>query len=139
MRNPSHGLARFSLGRGAHPQLMALSTRADRPLDWLRAGQAMQRAVLVGARYGVSASFLAQPLQLADMRAHLAGVPPQREWPWRWPQTEIPQLVLRVGCADPAGPGAAEQHDRYPRVLDLRSGLPREVVLPRRLRPAEAA
>jgi hypothetical protein len=36
------------------PQLMALSTADDRPLDWLRAGQALQRALLTGTRYSLS-------------------------------------------------------------------------------------
>jgi hypothetical protein len=112
-----------------HPQLMALSTDDDRPLDWLRAGQALQHALLTGTRYsmsatsgrsdryrvplayrtsdwhpfrpprgvppgyGVTASFLTQSLELADLRR----LP--RRWPWRWYYNEIPQVVLRVGFA----------------------------------------
>ena len=112
-----------------HPQLMALSTDDDRPLDWLRAGQALQHALLTGTRYsmsatsgrsdryrvsldyrmsdwhpfrrprgvppgyGVTASFLTQSLELADLRR----LP--RRWPWRWAYNEIPQVVLRVGFA----------------------------------------
>ena len=108
------------------PQLMSLSTDDDRPLDWLRAGQALQRALLTGTRYsmslgsgrsdryrvsfkhelsdwrprprlpagyGVTASFLTQSLELADLR----GRP--RRWPWRWYYDEVPQMVLRVGFA----------------------------------------
>ncbi len=106
-----------------HPQLMALSTEDDRPLDWLRAGQALQHALLTATRfsmsspdgrsrryrvslrygvpsrssvlvpsgYGVTASFLSQSLELAD----LTGSP--RRWPWHWYYPEVPQLVLRVG------------------------------------------
>jgi nitroreductase len=48
------------------PQLMLLTTRRDRPLDWLRAGQALQHALLVATRYGVSTSFLTQPLEMYD-------------------------------------------------------------------------
>lgn len=110
-----------------HPQLMALSTEDDRPLDWLRAGQALQHALLTATRfsmsppnggsgryrvslkygtwgpsrsrllvpagYGVTASFLSQSLELAD----LTGCP--RRWPWHWYYPEVPQLVLRVGFA----------------------------------------
>jgi len=110
-----------------HPQLMALSTDDDRPLDWLRAGQALQRALLTATRfsmstpngrsrryrvslaygnwgpsrsrllvpagYGVTASFLSQSLELAD----LTDLP--RRWPWHWYYPEVPQLVLRVGFA----------------------------------------
>jgi len=48
------------------PQLMLLSTRHNEPLDWLRAGQALQHALLEATRYGVSASFLTQPFELRD-------------------------------------------------------------------------
>lgn len=111
------------------PQLMALSTDDDRPLDWLRAGQALQHALLTGTRYsmsgasgrsdryrvslkygmsdwhplrrvprvpapyGVTASFLTQSLELADLRRR------PRRWPWRWYYNEVPQMVLRVGFA----------------------------------------
>jgi hypothetical protein len=136
----SSPLARVKRRRGAQPQLMTLSTRADRPLDWLRAGQAMQRALLIGARYGVSASFLTQPLQLADVQASLAGAERDRGWPWKWPLSEVPQAVLRVGAADPAGASAAQQDEqRFPEVLDLRGGLPRQVLSLRHLAPSEAA
>ncbi len=36
------------------PQLMVLSTDDDEILDWLRAGQALQHAILTGTRYSVS-------------------------------------------------------------------------------------
>ena len=55
------------------PQLMVLSTDGDRPLDWLRAGQALQHALLTATRYGVSASFLTQPLELHDARSRQGG------------------------------------------------------------------
>ena len=50
-----------------HPQLMMLFTDRDDPADWLRAGQALQRALLTATSLGVSASFLTQPLELADL------------------------------------------------------------------------
>jgi nitroreductase len=52
------------------PQLMLLSTRHNQPLDWLRAGQALQHVLLTATRYGVSASFLTQPFELRDHDAH---------------------------------------------------------------------
>ena len=55
------------------PQLMMLSTDSDRPLDWLHAGQALQHALLTATRYGVSASFLTQPLELHDARSLRGG------------------------------------------------------------------
>ena len=45
-------LAPFQNSR--HTQLMALSTDDDRPLDWLRAGEALQHALLNGTRYSMS-------------------------------------------------------------------------------------
>jgi hypothetical protein len=38
-----------------HMQLLALDTDDDRPLDWLRAGEALQRALLNGTRFSMSA------------------------------------------------------------------------------------
>jgi hypothetical protein len=126
--------------RTTPPQLMALSTRGDRPLDWLNAGQAVQRAMLVGARYGASVSFLSQPLQLADIRASRAGDPAPRQWQWKWPFSEVPQLGLRVGYTGAAEPGTAERLGvRDPEVFDLRGGQPRRVQLPDRRKPFEAA
>ena len=52
------------------PQLMLLSTKRNQPLDWLRAGQALQHALLTATRYGVSASFLTQPFELRDHDVH---------------------------------------------------------------------
>jgi hypothetical protein len=37
------------------PQLLALSTGDDQPVDWLRAGQAMERAILTATWYSMSA------------------------------------------------------------------------------------
>ncbi|MFG1947113.1 Acg family FMN-binding oxidoreductase [Nonomuraea sp. NPDC048826] len=51
-----------------HPQLVVLTTPGDRPIDWLRAGQALQRVLLTATKHGLSASFLNQPLDLRDMR-----------------------------------------------------------------------
>jgi len=41
-------------GSSKHLQLMALSTDDDRILDWLRAGQALQHAILTATRYSIS-------------------------------------------------------------------------------------
>jgi nitroreductase len=111
------------------PQLMSLSTDDDRPLDWLRAGQALQRALLTATRYsmsapfgrsaryngsplfglpvrhfattrkdrlarwGVTASFLTEALELGDLKGEA------RRWPWRAYYYEVPQMVLRIGYA----------------------------------------
>ncbi|WP_373291463.1 Acg family FMN-binding oxidoreductase [Nonomuraea cavernae] len=69
------------------PQLAVLTTPGDRPIDWLRAGQALQRLLLVATRYGLSASFLNQPLDLRDMR--------QRRDPHH--RRGHPQMIIRLG------------------------------------------
>ena len=143
---------------------MALSTQDDQLLDWLRAGQALQRAILTGtrysvsapygvaskyhaprwygvpgrgrvilrdklARYGLSVSFLTEPLECYDIdhplrlenihdkprrwpwlqqRRRPWQAPEPRHWPWRWRFAELPQMVLRVGYSmEPAD--AAQQ------------------------------
>ncbi|GII61040.1 nitroreductase [Sphaerisporangium krabiense] len=77
------------------PRLMVLTTRGDRPADWLRAGQALQRVLLVACAHGVSVSFLNQPLDLRDMR--LRGDPGHRRG--------HAQMILRLGYG-PAVPRA---------------------------------
>ena len=135
------------------PQLMALSTDDDQPLDWLRAGQALQRAILTGTRYsasapygltaqyhapprygvparrhlltrhdelahyGLSVSFLTQPLERDDIAAVA------RRWPWRWRFPELPEMVVRVGyAADEPPPTQRLQPDS----LDAWPQLPRQ-------------
>lgn len=104
-----------------NPQLLVLCTRHDRPADWLRAGQALQRALLTGTCYGVSASFLTQPLELHDSTTLAAsvGASAPRRLPWRWPFPEYPQLVMRVGFATRESV-STERED--PEVLDARTG-----------------
>lgn len=75
-----------------HPQLIVLQTMTNRPLDWLRLGQALQRLLLTATWYGADASFLTQPLEAAD-RAR--GQEPRRLWPWPFPT----QMIIRVGQA----------------------------------------
>ncbi|MBG0830102.1 nitroreductase family protein [Planomonospora sp. ID67723] len=79
----------------AHPQLAVLTTPGDGPADWLRAGQALQRVLLVATLHGVSASFLNQPLDLRDMRRHTDPRHPGGH----------PQVIIRLGYG-PAVPRA---------------------------------
>ncbi|MEU8251325.1 nitroreductase family protein [Nonomuraea sp. NPDC048916] len=69
------------------PQIAVLTTPGDRPVDWLRAGQALQRVLLVATRHGLSTSFLNQPLDLRDMR--------RRRDPHH--RRGHPQMIIRLG------------------------------------------
>ena len=113
-------IARFE----SHPQLLSLATDYDRPLDWLRAGQALQRALLVATRYGVAASFLTQSLELADHKHE------RRNWPTPWVFPETPQMLIRVGYPDRRPP--MTPREEFPDVVDLRGGTPRQVRPPGR-------
>lgn len=97
----------FDLGNGVaakdrdlavhSPLLAVLATDGDGPGDWLRAGQALQRALLVAVELGLQASYLNQPIEVAELRprlAMLAGTPGS------------PQLLLRIGHPNGALPAA---------------------------------
>jgi hypothetical protein len=67
-----------------------LATPGDRPVDWVNAGQALQRALLTAATCGVTAALHSQPLERARLRDFI--------------RTQLcggayPQLVLRLGTA----------------------------------------
>ncbi|MCC3655374.1 nitroreductase family protein [Streptomyces sp. S07_1.15] len=76
------------------PQLALLGTAEDRPADWLRAGQAMERVLLLATREGLASSLTSQALEWPDLR-----------WLVRDPQTSmgVVQMVIRLGYG-PAGP-----------------------------------
>ncbi|WP_436840051.1 Acg family FMN-binding oxidoreductase [Streptomyces abikoensis] len=76
------------------PHLAVLSTDGDEPLHWLRAGQAMQRVLLLATLKGLATSFSTQALEWPDLR-----------WPLRDPLTGTGQvqMILRLGYG-PQGP-----------------------------------
>jgi nitroreductase len=74
------------------PQFIALETMTDKPSDWLRLGQALQRMLLTATSFGVQTSFLTHPLEMAD-RAKAA----EQKGIWPWPRST--QMVIRVGRA----------------------------------------
>lgn len=79
-----------------NPQVALLSTHGDEPTDWLRAGQALERVLLVATLHEVVASFATEVLEWADTR-----------WPLRDPlsMVGVVQMLLRLGYG-PRGPGA---------------------------------
>jgi nitroreductase len=76
------------------PQLAVLSTAGDRPVDWLRAGQALERVLLTATLNEVCTSFATQPLEWPDLR-----------WILRDPVfgTGHAQMIIRLGYG-PTGP-----------------------------------
>jgi nitroreductase len=74
------------------PTVALLSTVHDAPADWVRAGQALERALLVATVEGLSASFMNQPLEQQDLR-----------WLVRSPLTGSghTQMILRLGYGVP--------------------------------------
>ncbi|MFF7250148.1 acetate--CoA ligase family protein [Embleya sp. NPDC008237] len=81
--------------RDAALRVATLTTRFDRPRDWLRAGQAMERARLLATVHGLRMSVLHQAVEWPDTRANL-----------RDPQTGpgFVRMVLRMGYGPPGVP-----------------------------------
>ncbi|WP_155056037.1 Acg family FMN-binding oxidoreductase [Streptomyces blattellae] len=77
------------------PNLALLGTTDDRPGDWLRAGQAMERVLLLATLSGLATSLTSHALEHKDLR-ELARDPKSA--------MGFVQMVLRLGYG-PAGPG----------------------------------
>lgn len=69
------------------PVLAVLSTPADEPADWMAAGQALERVLLLAAHHGLQASYLNQPVEVPTLRTQLQNLV----------RAGVPQLVLRLG------------------------------------------
>ncbi|MEV6208067.1 hypothetical protein [Kitasatospora sp. NPDC051914] len=103
---PQPPTARFE----ALPQLATLTTHGDRPADWLRAGQAMERVWLLATLYGLRLSVLHQAVEWPDTRPLLRD---PEEGPGHV------QLVLRCGYGPP---GPATPRRPVDDILDLPPG-----------------
>jgi hypothetical protein len=84
------GQPRFGSASVSHSAGVAcvLTSAQDRAVDWVAAGQSLQRLLLVGTTCGVAAAMHSQPLELAVPR-ELIRV--------RLCDGDYPQLVLRLG------------------------------------------
>jgi len=84
------GLPRFSPGAPSRSAgvVCLLTTAGYRPVDWVNAGQALQRVLLTSATCGVAAALHSQPLELAWLREFIRA---------RLSGGTYPQLVLRLG------------------------------------------
>ncbi|MFF5158170.1 Acg family FMN-binding oxidoreductase [Streptomyces sp. NPDC000348] len=87
-----------------HPALALLHTAHDRRADWLRAGQALERVLLVATAHGLRASLLHQALEWPDLRRRLEN--PADHGP-----SGRVQMVLRLGYG-PEGPASPRRTAR---------------------------
>ena len=79
------------------PVLAMLSTAGDMPGDWLAAGQALQRLLLVAVQLGLQASYLNQAVQVATLRPKLQQLTGRPGYA---------QLLLRIGTPTQVTPAA---------------------------------
>ncbi len=76
------------------PVLAVLSTEDDTPRDWLIAGTVLAHVLLLSTHFGISASFLNQPLEVPALRSMINEV---------LDISGHPQIILRMGYgAEPA-------------------------------------
>ena len=70
------------------PVLAILGTFGDSSLDWLLAGQALERVLLTACAEGIQASFFNQPLEIPELRAQLQTL---------LGPSDYPQMIMRMG------------------------------------------
>lgn len=94
--NTHHSFTGTPAQRVAHDQLLAseaavlavIGTVDDDAISWVRAGQALQRILLRCSANNVWASFLNQPVEVADLRPRIAKIVEREGYP---------QILLRLG------------------------------------------
>ena len=74
-----------------------LTTAADHPEDWVNAGQALQRVLLLASSCGVSAALHSQPLEVRQLREFIAVT---------LCDGARPQMVARFGTTGAGSDGA---------------------------------
>jgi nitroreductase len=77
-----------------YPTLVVLCTNGDSAEHWLRAGQAMQRVLLVATGHGLAATPMSQPLEIPALRESVTDT--VTGW--------CAQVILRVGYGQPTTP-----------------------------------
>jgi len=87
---PPAGQARLPRSAGL---VTILTTTADRPDNWVNAGQALQRILLLASGCGISAALHTQPLEIAQLRDFIAVT---------LCDGACPQMVARFGATDQA-------------------------------------
>lgn len=90
------------------PLLVVLGTTEDRQVDWLRAGQGLERVLLTASKSGLQASYLNQPIQVEPLRERLQNL---------CTHNGSPQILLRLG--HPTSELAATPRRALPQVLSI--------------------
>lgn len=96
------------------PHLAVLSTDGDLPRDWLRAGQAMERVLLLATLEGLATSFSTQALEWPDLRLSLRDP---------FSGTDHVQMMVRLGYG-PQGPEVPRRPVQDVLVTEDRPGCP---------------
>ena len=91
----------FDMGKGvgakdrqlaeASPLLAVLGTDGDGVVEWMRAGQALERVLLKAYQEGLQASYLNQPIQVPSLRPKIEHI---------LTSAGLPQILLRLGYPD---------------------------------------
>jgi hypothetical protein len=68
-----------------------LSTTGDRPEDWVRAGQALQRVMLSATNCGLAVALHSQPLEVPQLRDFVKV---------QFCDGAYPQMLVRFGVTD---------------------------------------
>lgn len=76
------------------PTIAVLYTVGDGPVQWLRAGQALERALLTATVRGLATTLMTQPLEIPELRALLEDSAHGR----------VAQAVVRFGYGPPSAP-----------------------------------
>jgi nitroreductase len=84
-----------ALAEGA-PVLAVLATEGDTPRDWMSAGEALERLLLVLTADGLTASYLNQPIEVPALRPRVAAAV----------RAAVPQILLRIGRGPKPEPSA---------------------------------
>ncbi|MDX6292174.1 MAG: hypothetical protein QOH50_1249 [Kribbellaceae bacterium] len=83
------------------PEIAILTTTADGPSDWVRAGMGLQRALLTATPSDLAVSLLNQAVEYARLRLPAQELVGHNVWP---------QLIIRVGYPADEGGGAPCRH-----------------------------
>lgn len=92
-----HGRHRQTAWFEQDPTIAVLYSRGDEPVEWLRAGMALQRTLLTATAKGLATTLLTQPIEVPATRERLSRPPFAAPH-----EPHAPQAILRFGYARPS-------------------------------------